>query len=102
MKSDNRSGIVRRALGAVLRDLDPANQFHDEVRAAFGGRTGIEYLCDVRMIQECQGLPLGFEARDHCLRVHPWLDDLQCDLPLDRSYLVDEIRDAATSLAKFP
>jgi hypothetical protein len=53
------------------------------------------------MIQECQGLPLGFKARDYRLRVHPRLDDLQSDLPLDRGSLVDEVRNTATSLAKF-
>jgi hypothetical protein len=40
-------------------------------------RPGIEHLGDVGMIHHGQGLPIGLEAGDDRLGVHPQLDDLE-------------------------
>src|ERR671910_153687 len=42
--------------------------------------TGVEYLGDVRMIHDRQGLPLGLETGDHLPRVHARFQDLERDL----------------------
>ena len=48
-------------LVTVLRDLDPPDQFHDEVRPAGVGCAGIKNLGDVRMVHHRKRLALGLE-----------------------------------------
>ena len=72
-------------LVAVLRDRQPFDQFHHEIRSAGVGRAGIEHFGNVRMIHHRQRLPLGFETGDHLPRVHSRLDDLQRHAPMTGS-----------------
>ena len=69
---------------AVLGDLDPAHQFHDEVGPAGVGHARVEDLGDVRMVHHRQRLPLGLEPRDDLPAVHAQLDDLERDAAFDR------------------
>jgi hypothetical protein len=48
---------------AVVRDGNPAHQFHHEVGSPEFRRPGIEHLGDVGMVHQRQRLPLGLEAR---------------------------------------
>src|SRR5436305_343551 len=57
-------------LAAKFRDLDAADQFHDEVRAARFSGAGIQHLGNVRMVHERQGLALGLEAGNDLPGVH--------------------------------
>ena len=51
-------------------------------------RAGVEDLGDVRVIHQRERLPLGVESRQHLLRVHARLDDLDGDAALDRFRLL--------------
>ena len=73
---------------AVLGDLDPAHQFHDEVGPAGLGRAGVEHLRDVRMVHHRQRLALGLEPGDDLPAVHAQLDDLEGDAAFDRLALL--------------
>ena len=64
---------ARVVVVAVLGDRNTLDQFHHEVGPARLGGPGVEDLGDVGMIHQCQGLPLGLEARDDLLGVHPGL-----------------------------
>src|SRR5439155_8227227 len=64
-------------LVAVVGDFDPPHQFHYEEGPARLRRTRIEHLRDIRMIHERERLPLRLEARNHTLRIHAKLDDLE-------------------------
>jgi hypothetical protein len=57
-------------LVAVVGDLDPIDQLHDEVRSAGFGGSGIEDLCDVGMVHQGQRLALGLEPGDHVPGIH--------------------------------
>ena len=58
-----------------------------------------KHLRDVRMIHHRQRLPLLLEARDHLLRVHPQLDDLQRHAPPHRLLLLRHPDHAEAALA---
>ena len=70
-------------LVAMFGDGQAMNQLHHEVRSARLGRPGVEHLGNVRVIQQGQRLPLSLEAGDHCLGVHPQLNDLQGHTAVD-------------------
>jgi hypothetical protein len=63
-------------------------------RRACTSRCGIEHLREVRMVHECQRLPLGLEAGDDLPRVHPRLDNLEGHLALDGGGLLGNEDDA--------
>src|SRR6266478_2805034 len=83
---------------AVFRDLDPADEFHDEVWATGLGRPGIKHLGDVGVVHQRQCLPLGFKPGDHAPRVHSRLDDFQSDPPPDRCLLFRHVNHSASAL----
>ena len=102
-----RGRFGHRHAGDLLGDLDPSHQFHDEVGAASGDRSGdipvavlwatgksplrhsrIEDLRDVRVIQRGQRLPFRLEARHDLPAVHAQLDDLERHSPLHRLALL--------------
>ena len=99
MNRSSRSRVESFVLVAVLGDLHPADQFHDEVRPARFRRAGIEHLRDVRMVHHRQRLPLGFEARDDGFGVHAELDDLERDAAAHRFLLLGHVNDAAAAFA---
>ena len=101
MNNDKRSGNSQATLIAVLGDSDPSYHFHYEVGSSLARRTSIEHFCNVRMIEECKGLPLRFEACDHGFGIHPWLDDLQSDFTPDGIRLLGKIGNPAASFAEF-
>ena len=51
------------------------------------------------MVHQRQRLPLGLEPGQHLLRVHPRLDDLERDEPLDRLGLLGQLDHAHAPLA---
>src|SRR6267142_1288538 len=83
---------------AVFRDLDPADEFHDEVWATGFGRPGIKHLGDVGVLHQRQCLPLGFKPGDHAPGVHSRLDNFQCHPPPDRLLLFGHVNHAASAL----
>src|SRR6266516_5546266 len=83
---------------AVFRDLDPADEFHDEVRTTRFRRPGIKHLGDVGVVHQRQCLPLGFKPGNHAIRVHPRLDDFQSDPPPDWLLLFRHVNHAASAL----
>src|SRR6266568_723335 len=85
-------------LVAVFRDLDPADEFHDEVWVTGFGRPCIENLGDIGVIHQRQCLPLGFKPGDHVLRVHSRLDYFQCDPPPDRFLLLRHVNHTTSAL----
>src|SRR6266705_6521525 len=85
-------------LVAVFRDLDPADECHDEVWATGFGRPCIKHLGDVGVVHQRQCLPLAFKPGDHALRVHSRLDDFQRDPPPDRLLLFSHVNHPASAL----
>src|SRR6266581_398505 len=83
---------------AVFRDLDPADEFHDEVWATGFGRTCIKHLGDAGVVHQRQCLPLGFKPGDHALRVHSRLDDFQSNPPADRGLLFSHVNHSVSTL----
>ena len=65
------------ALVAILGEGDALNQLHHEVGPTVFGGSRIMYLRDIRMVHQCQGLLLRFEAGNHLAGIHPRLDDFQ-------------------------
>jgi len=64
-------------LVAVFRDLDPADEFHDEVWATGFGRPCIKHLGDIGVVHQRHCLTFGFKPGDHVLGVHSRLDDFR-------------------------
>lgn len=87
-------------LVAVIRDFNPAHQFHHKERSARFRRSGIKHLRDVRVIHEGQGLSLGLETRNDSLRVHAQLNDLERDTSPHGFLLLSHVNDTATTLAQ--
>jgi hypothetical protein len=73
---------------AILGDRHAVNQLHDEIRQTGLRGSGVEDAGDVDMIHHGQGLPFSLEAGDDLTAVHPRLDHLDGDLPLDRMHLL--------------
>src|SRR4051812_26062610 len=67
---------------AVICDGNTFHQLHHEKGPPVFGGAAIEHLCDVWMVHQREGLPLGFEAGHDLLRVHAELDDLQSNAAL--------------------
>ena len=86
-------------LVAVVGDLDPPHQFHDEVGPAGVGRARIQNPGDIRMVHEGQRLPLGLEAGDDSLGVHAQLDNLERHSAADGLLLLGHVHRPA---AAFP
>ena len=63
------------------------------------GRAGVEHLGDVRVVHQGQRLPLGLEAGEDLLRVHPGLDELERDQSFDRLGLLGHPDRAHAALA---
>src|ERR1035441_7785851 len=83
----------------VVRDFDTTHQFHDEVRSASVGGSGIQHLGDIRMIHQRQGLAFGLETRDHLLGIHAQFDDLERHAPTHRFRLLRHIDDPTAAFA---
>jgi len=75
----------------MLSDGHAGHEFHDKIGPASFCRSGVIDARDVRMIEKRQRLPLGLEAGNHLLGVHPRLDDLQCDLALQGDLLLGTV-----------
>src|SRR5947208_10482801 len=86
-------------LVAVISDLNPLPQFHDEVRPAGVRRSRLEHPRDIGMVHPRQCLALRFEAGDHAFRVHPQLDHLERDTSADRLRLLGHIDNPTAALA---
>src|SRR5439155_15816841 len=63
------------------------------------GRARVEYLGDVRVVHQGNGLALGFEAGDDTLGVHAHLDHLERDLAAHWFLLLGHIDQAASPFA---
>jgi len=72
---------------AIIGDSFARQQLHDEIRSTGNGGATVEDFGDVRMLQQRQGLPLGFEAADRLGVIGPKLYDFECDPSLDRFLL---------------
>ncbi len=99
MKSLSRSSVDNLFWSQEFRDLDAANQFHDEVRPAGFSGPGIQNFRDVWMIHQRQRLTLGFEAGDDLLGVHAQLDHLERHAAVNRLFLFGHVNHTATALA---
>ena len=80
--------------GAVPVQGDSVDSFHDEVRTAVFGFAGVEDARDIRVIENRERLPLGFETSKNFARVHPRLDEFDRDRTLDRLILLGGVDDA--------
>src|SRR6267142_3404548 len=85
-------------LVAVFRDLDPADKFHDEIRATGFGRSRVKHLVDVGVVHQRHCLALGFKAGNHALRVHSRLDNFQRDPSSDGCLLFGHVNHPASAL----
>src|SRR5262245_2125808 len=83
----------------VIRNPQSGHEFYDEKGPARFGSSCVEHASNVRVIHHCQGLALGFEARDHRLGVHPQLNNFERDSPPHRLLLFREVDDSATAFA---
>jgi len=86
---------------AVIGDAGAANQFHGKVRPAGVSRPGLEYLGDVRMVHQSQGLALGFEAGHDLPGIHAEFDDLHGHLATHRLGLLRPENQTHPTLADF-
>ena len=73
---------------------------HDEIGIPLFGCSRIEHLSNVGMVQQCQSLPLGFEAGDDLFGIHARLDDLQRDPALNGPLLLGQIHYRETAFAE--
>ena len=100
-RDEEREPLRRREIRliAVIRDLDAPHQFHDKERPPRGRGARIMHFGDVGMIHHRERLALLLETRDHFLRVHPHLDDLQRHSPTHRLDLFCHPHDAEPTFA---
>ena len=70
---------TKPACVAEVRDRVALHILHRKVRPTRRRQATIDHLRDVRMVHHRKRLPLLLEARDHALRVHARLDDLERD-----------------------
>ena len=96
-----RSAVSQIVLVAVIRDLDPAHQFHDEVGPSGGGRARVQDPGDVGMVHHGQRLAFGLESRNHRARVHSQFDDFQRHPPPHGFGLFGHIHHSAAAFAQF-
>src|SRR5262249_51174872 len=64
-----------------------------------GSFAGVEYAGDIRMVHQCQGLPLGLEAGDDLAGIHAMLDDFEGDAALDGLTLLGHEDDSEATFA---
>src|SRR3954453_6569165 len=83
-------GVLGGKLGfvAVVGDADALDQLHNEERPAGGGGTGVEDLCDIRVVHEGERLALLLEAGDDIAGIHADLDDLERDAAANGALLL--------------
>ena len=91
--------FARGKLVAVVGDLNPAHQFHDEVRSPRLRRARVEYFGNVWMVHHRECLPLGVKAGDDLFGVHAELDDLERNAAAHWFFLFGDIYNTATTLA---
>src|SRR6266404_3881176 len=89
----------KSVLVAVVGNLDPTHQLHDEVRAAGFACAGVQDFGNVRMVHQRQRLAFGLKASDDLPGVHAQLDDLEGDPAVDRLLLFSHIDHTAAALA---
>jgi hypothetical protein len=97
-KSLLRGQIIRVA---IFRDLNSTDQFHYKVWPPIVRCSRIKHLRNVRMVHQRQRLPLRVEPRDHLLRAHPQLDQLQRHPPPNRRLLLRHVNNPAATLPDF-
>src|SRR5262245_45678843 len=85
---------------AILGDGDTTNQLHHEIGPAGFSRTGIKHLRNVRMVHQCQRLPLRLESSDYLLGVHSELDDLERKATLHRLPLLRDVDSTKTAFTQ--
>src|SRR5262245_61391080 len=83
----------------VISNSGPTDQFHHEVRPAGLSGPSVKDLGDAGMIHQCQRLPLRLESGNDTPRVHPWPNDFQRDLAMNRLLLFRQVNHAATPFA---
>jgi hypothetical protein len=86
---------------AVIRDLDTAHEFHDEVGPPRGSRPGIEHPGNIRVLHDGQGLALGLEAGNDRFGVHARSEHFQGDRATHRFFLLGLKDRAHSSFANF-
>ncbi len=84
---------------AIFGDRRAQHELHDEEGSAGAGRSNIENSCDVLVIHQYQGLPLGLESGHRLLGIHAGLDDLECNPAPHRLLLPGEVDPAHSPLA---
>ncbi len=87
-------------LVAVVRDRQTRDVLHHEVRPPVLAEPCIVHLGHVGVIHQRQRLTLRLEARDHLLRVHPELDQLQGHAAPYRFGLLGQVHDPHPALAQ--
>ena len=92
---------IEMVLVAVVGDLDAAHEFHDKIRAAGLGGTGIEHAGDIGMIHQGERLTFSLKAGDNAFGIHAQLDDLEGDPAVDGFFLVGHEHHAAAAFADF-
>jgi hypothetical protein len=86
-------------LVAEFGDRHALDQLHDEVWPARRRGPAVEHLCDVRVVHDGQGLPLGLKPGNHLPRVHPRLEHLERHLAAHRLRLFGHEHDAKPAFA---
>ena len=92
-------GHGQAVLVAILGDRHPLDQVHHEERPPLAGRAGVEHPGDVGVVHDGQGLALRVEPGQDVAGVHPRLDQLERDHPLDRLDLLGQVDAAHPPLA---
>src|SRR2546425_483407 len=83
--------VIKKVFVTILGDWDTSNMLHHEIGTTLLGRSSIEDLGHVRVVQECEGLTFQLEACHDLSRIHAWLEDLQGNSAADRSLLLCEV-----------
>ena len=90
---------VELVLVAIIGDLDPPDQLHDEIGPPRVGGARIQHPGNVGMIHHGQRLPLSLEAGNDAPGVHAQFDDLERHAAADRFFLLRHIDHATAALA---
>ena len=95
-----RVGVEHARFG-VLDQRRAVDELHHQVRPAVGRRAAVEQPGDVGMVEAGEDLPLGAEAADDGIGVHPALQHLEGDALVERVVVADgEIDRAHAALAQ--
>src|SRR5207247_402627 len=109
---------IKSLLIAEIGDRHALDKFHDEVgatrggtspssdrigslaiTATFAGRAAVEYLGDIGVIHQREGLPLGLETGDDLPGVHAGFDDLEGHFAPDGLLLLGDVDHAHAAFA---